>query len=137
MRWRIRFGFHLSLPYIDYEYCPYCTTINVFYTSLEYTAIAETPQTTLVTLFTQLGGSLGMFISFSVFTLFEAVEVLVLLLHAFISNKNKKTILRTTAKMNSHISPVSVNRPSSAPERARKSSTIPDRPVRVRSWIFI
>ena len=57
----------------------YNASINVFYTSLEYTVIAETPQTTL---FTQLGGSLGMFISFSVFTLFEAIEIIILILYA-------------------------------------------------------
>jgi hypothetical protein len=75
-------GFHLSLPYTDYDYCPYCTTINVFYTNLEYTVIAETPQTTLVSLLSQFGGSLGIFISFSVFTLFEALEILILILYA-------------------------------------------------------
>ena len=82
-------GYHLSLPYTDYDYCPYCTTINVFYRSLEYTAIEETPQTTLVTLLSQLGGSLGMFISFSVFTLFEALEILILILYALWFKNNR------------------------------------------------
>jgi hypothetical protein len=59
-------------------------TLKVFYPSLEYTEITETPQTTIFDLFTQIGGSLGLFISFSVFTLFELTEILILILHALL-----------------------------------------------------
>jgi hypothetical protein len=65
------------------------TSLNVFYPSLEYTEITETPQITLINLLTQLGGSLGMFISFSVFTLFEMIEIVILILHAFIFRRRK------------------------------------------------
>ena len=126
-------GSYLSKPYVMGS--PKLTSLVVFLPNLKYTHVSESPQTTFVTLLSQLGGSLGMFISFSMFTLFEAVEVFVLLLHAFISNKNNKKILRTTA--NSQISPVFVvNRPRSAPDQVRKSSTIPDRLVRLRSEIL-
>jgi len=46
--------------------------------SLEYTRIVETPKVTLLDLLTQIGGSLGLFVSFSVFTLFELIEALFL-----------------------------------------------------------
>ena len=42
------------------------TRVRVFYPSLEYTDITESPQTSIFDLFTQIGGSLGLFISFSV-----------------------------------------------------------------------
>ena len=57
---------------------------NVFYPTLSYTAISETPKVLLSDLFAQIGGSLGMFVSFSVFSLFEFLEVFILLVHALI-----------------------------------------------------
>jgi len=65
-------------------------TLRVFYPSLEYTEITETPQTTIFDLFTQIGGSLGLFISFNVFTLFELAEILILILHALLKPRSSK-----------------------------------------------
>jgi hypothetical protein len=53
-------------------------SVWVYYPSLEYTRIVETPKVTLLDLLTQIGGSLGLFVSFSVFTLFELIEALFL-----------------------------------------------------------
>ena len=55
---------------------------NVFYSYLEYSEMSETPKVSCVDLLTQIGGSLGMFFSLSVFTLFEIFEVIFLVLHA-------------------------------------------------------
>ena len=53
---------------------------TVYYPNLQYTYISETPKTEIIDLFTQIGGALGMFVSFSVFTIFEFIEIGVLLL---------------------------------------------------------
>ena len=55
---------------------------NVFYPYLEYSEMSESPKMSIIDLFTQIGGSLGMFFSLSVFTIFEILEVFVLILHA-------------------------------------------------------
>ena len=58
------------------------TTFSVSYENLHYTHISESPKTAIIDLFTQIGGSLGMFVSFSIFTLFEFIEIIVLILKA-------------------------------------------------------
>ena len=60
---------------------------NVFYPSLEYTIIKESPKLTALDLFGQIGGTLNIFVSLSIFTLFEMLEVVVLVLHALIFKK--------------------------------------------------
>ena len=62
-------------------------SMNVYYPSLQYTQISETPKTSMSDLLSQVGGSLGMFISFSVFTFFELVEVACLIVHSFVFGK--------------------------------------------------
>ena len=59
-------------------------SLVVCYPTLEYTMISETPKVTLIDLFTQIGGSLSLFVSFSVFTLFEMIELAVLCLNVLI-----------------------------------------------------
>jgi hypothetical protein len=59
-------------------------SLNVYYPTLEYTMISETPKITLIDLFTQIGGSLSLFVSFSVFSLFEFIELALLCLNVFI-----------------------------------------------------
>ncbi len=58
--------------------------ITVYYPQLQYTEITEVPKTSLYDLFTQIGGSLGMFVSFSVFTIFEFIEIAVLILKNYL-----------------------------------------------------
>jgi len=53
---------------------------TVYFSNLQYTEITESPKTSLYDLFTQIGGSLGMFVSFSIFTLFEFIEIGILIL---------------------------------------------------------
>jgi hypothetical protein len=54
----------------------YFYSINIFYSSLKYTYISESPETTVYGLLSGLGGSLGMFLGFSVFSLLEVFEIL-------------------------------------------------------------
>ena len=54
----------------------YFYAINIFYPSLKYTYISESPQMTVLNLLSSLGGSLGMFLGFSVFSLLELFELL-------------------------------------------------------------
>ncbi len=53
----------------------YFYSINIYYSSLKYTYISESPQTTVFGLLSSLGGSLGMFLGFSVFSLLEFFEI--------------------------------------------------------------
>ena len=62
---------------------------SVFYPTLQYTTITETPKTSIIDLLTQIGGSLGLFVSFSVFTLFELLELFFLMFYYLIlKNRN-------------------------------------------------
>jgi hypothetical protein len=54
-------------------------TFTVFYSSLDYTMLTESPKTSIGDLFSQIGGALGMFVSFSIFTLFELMDILILM----------------------------------------------------------
>jgi hypothetical protein len=64
--------------------------IWIYYPTLQYTQITVQPKISIIDLFTQIGGSLGLFVSFSVFTLFELIEIFVLVVHVlFIKRSNK------------------------------------------------
>jgi hypothetical protein len=56
---------------------------------LEYTQITELPKMDTYDLLTQIGGALGLFVSFSVFTLFETIELFILILRALIIKAKK------------------------------------------------
>jgi hypothetical protein len=68
------------------EYRSQWLTIKVFYSSLSYTTMYEMPKVSLTDLLAQIGGSLGMFVSFSVFSFFELIEIVILLICALIRN---------------------------------------------------
>ena len=78
---------------LSYEaYTSSIVWLNIFYPHLEYTKITEYPKVERYDLFTQIGGSLGMFVSFSIFTIFELIEICFLILHSllFRSKQQKK-----------------------------------------------
>jgi hypothetical protein len=65
--------------------------VTVYYPSLQYEKIIESPKTQIFDLFTQIGGALGMFVSFSVFTIFELIEIFLLIVkELIIGNKSQK-----------------------------------------------
>ena len=65
----------------------YFYSINIYYPSLKYTYISESPQTTVFGLLSSLGGSLGMFLGFSVFSLIELLEMSLTILMEVIDRK--------------------------------------------------
>jgi len=62
----------------------YLISINVFYPFTEYTLITESPKTFIFDLISQIGGSMGMLLGFSMFHLIELVEILLLVLFSFL-----------------------------------------------------
>ena len=68
-----KFGINLS-SYESFRELFY--KINIYYSSLKYTYISESPQMTVYNLLSSLGGSLGMFLGFSLFSLLEVFELL-------------------------------------------------------------
>ena len=49
--------------------------INVYYSSLSYTSLSESPQTSVIDLFSNIGGTLGLYIGISFLSLVEIVEI--------------------------------------------------------------
>jgi hypothetical protein len=59
--------------------------ISVFYTSMDYTQITQSPKMQLFDLFSQIGGSIGVFMGMSVFHLIEIVEIICSLIGNYVS----------------------------------------------------
>ena len=51
--------------------------MNIFYESLSYTLVTESPKLNGVSLLASIGGSLGLFLGVSTFSLFEVVEFII------------------------------------------------------------
>jgi hypothetical protein len=75
-------SYNLTLSYDVFKSTQ--AAFSVYYPSLKYTHISESPKTEIIDLFTQIGGSLGMFVSFSIFTIFEFIEVSILILREIV-----------------------------------------------------
>jgi hypothetical protein len=76
---------NLSLVYLNQSLAydvmkEYSLSFNVYYPYMRYTILTESPKTSIADLFSQIGGGLGLFVSFSVFTLFEFVEMFILVI---------------------------------------------------------
>ena len=61
--------------------------LKIFYSGLEYTLIQETPAMTLANLIANIGGSMGIIVGVSFFTMLEIGELLALILHAMLSTQ--------------------------------------------------
>ena len=70
----------------------YSYSFSVYYPHMEYTLLTETPKTSIADFFAQIGGTLGLFVSYSIFTLFELIECFLLVLHGLLIVK-KNTIV--------------------------------------------
>jgi hypothetical protein len=75
------YGIDLSTKDLFKEYF---LVLNVFYPYLQYTQITEIPKFTPIDLLSQIGGSLGMFLGFSLFHLIEIFEILITLVFTWI-----------------------------------------------------
>ena len=49
--------------------------LKIFYPSMEYTEIIQSPKTTIIELISNMGGALGIFLGFSIFSLVEVIEL--------------------------------------------------------------
>ena len=58
--------------------------LNIFYDSMEYTHVTLTPKLTVVSLLSNLGGSIGALLGFTIFTFFEALEIIVRIVYILI-----------------------------------------------------
>ena len=61
-------------------------TFHVFYSQLEYTLIEETPEMTIKSLIANLGGTMGLIVSVSFFTIVEIVELFILIVYSYIKS---------------------------------------------------
>ena len=67
----------------------YALSFNVYYPYLGFTSLTESPKTSITDLFSQIGGSLGLFVSFSIFTLFEIIELIILVFRGLLAKESK------------------------------------------------
>ena len=64
-------------------YKKHYVAINIFYTYLQYTEITEYPKTTILELISNVGVSMGVILGFNLFSIFELVEVLCVIILRF------------------------------------------------------
>jgi hypothetical protein len=69
--------------------------INIFYESLSYTLVTESPKMNVVSMLASIGGNLSLFLGISVFSLFEVVELLTRIY--FIKTINPKQLVKNVA----------------------------------------
>ena len=68
----------------DRNYCDqYIVSMKIFYPFTQYTKISEEPKTNVFDLISQIGGSLGMLLGFSLFHLIEIIELFILVVISF------------------------------------------------------
>jgi hypothetical protein len=87
---------NISLKYLNQSLTfdlmkEYSLSFNVYYSDLSYTILTESPKTSIADLFSQIGGGLGLFVSFSVFTLFEFIELFILVICGLLAKTNSKS----------------------------------------------
>jgi len=62
-------------------------SLNIYFANLKYTQIEQTPKTSVIELISNLGGALGIFLGFSVFSLIEIVEVIAQVIIVLVKSK--------------------------------------------------
>ena len=69
--------------------------LSVYYPTTQYTEIRQVPKTSLIDLISNLGGAIGIFLGFSIFSLIEIAEIfLQMILILFRRNAIKPTIVQ-------------------------------------------
>jgi len=69
------------------EYKKYFYKLNIFYDSNEYTYVTLSPAVTVVSLLSNLGGSLGALLGFTLYTFLEGLEILFHIFHILFFHK--------------------------------------------------
>ncbi len=62
-------------------------SLNIYFAYMRDTKIEQTPKTGIIELISNLGGALGIFLGFSVFSLIEIVEVIAQVIIVFVKKK--------------------------------------------------
>jgi hypothetical protein len=83
----------MNATYKEFKQISYA--INVFYSSMQYTKITQTPRMLLFDLFSLIGGALGVFMGMSVFHLIELAEICASLLGNFVYTRKKLNKIET------------------------------------------
>ena len=73
--------------------------LNLFYNSLSYTVLSESPKMDLISLLAAIGGHMGLFLGISVLSLFELVEVLIEMVYLY--RHKQKSRAKTEPQANS------------------------------------
>ena len=87
---------HCFLPLLNFttlsyeEYRRFFVSFSVYYPSLSYIKIETSPATTFAGLLANIGGSMGLIVSVSVFTIFEIAELFCLILYTVFFKQIKK-----------------------------------------------
>ena len=63
--------------------------LTVFYPSMQYIEITQAPKTSLIVLISNLGGSIGIFLGFSIFSLIEIVEIFKRMLYILCRHRSR------------------------------------------------
>ena len=58
--------------------------LNIYYPSTQFTKITISPKTSLIDLISNVGGSIGIFLGFSIFSFVEMVEILFLVIYIYL-----------------------------------------------------
>ena len=64
-------------------------SLNIYFSSMKYTEIRQTPKMNIIDLKSNLGGALGIFLGFSVFSLIEILEVIVKVIGILLRRQEK------------------------------------------------
>ena len=82
----------------NYDYLKKTTLkLNIYYESLVFTHVSETPAFSIDSLISFLGGSLGLFLGMSLLTIIEAVDFSFNVIYFLIKNRtdpNKEPVLK-------------------------------------------
>jgi acid-sensing ion channel, other len=62
----------------------YLISLKIYYPNTQFTLISESPKTAIFDLISQIGGSLGMLLGFSIFHLVELFEIIILVLYTIL-----------------------------------------------------
>jgi len=93
-----------NLTYKEFKQSAYA--LGVFYSSMQYTKITQTPRMVLFDLFSNIGGALGVFVGMSVFHLIELAEISASLLGNYASTRKKQNKIETNVTEKEKSAPV-------------------------------
>jgi len=84
----------ISNPHMSYDdYRTLYVKFDVYYSTLAYSEVSVVPAMTIFDLIGNIGGSMSLIVSISFFTLFEIIELLILMMHAVFCKKTNRIFL--------------------------------------------